>query len=524
MAEIKYNSNSLTEEIVKRTIEDTAPQAITNKGGYSYINGSLIPNALSKMLARAYRAGRIFRPGIGMTEEFVASINPDQVNNVTVQLQTNMGVHVRTLRDGSNPGTPNNDGLINTNRKLIPSTTPFNIPLRQIADQPLFFPRLMTETMVFDEIAETIANYYDNEVNGNDSYHLAKMVSYAMYRAAQSQSGTETDPSTYGDNIIVFDTSTGYTQGAGIKLLNDITALMANGDPQTNLGTFKGRRQFTATAQLLGYINNPYSGLVIPGTEQGAGLFYRPGFDLNESMRTGEQFRFAVKGYDFYEMNGQTLSFAEKWLNLPAGSLDGVLGVISTPLSYASGGVSKKSIRLLQSTENDGVVGFPFTKYGGTAYRQIFLIVSSDWTVPTKLQKTNTINAPAAVIAPTSFGDVNYEPIERVVYDANGNPTGVETIANVLAPNGDTTCAVVLSVFGTDNVPLTGATLAPTVNSVAVPYTNNADGTYTIVVPKGSAIAGSITVAGYSAGTINVTAAQTSGWNYATAVTLTASD
>lgn len=520
MAEIKYDANTMTQAVIKRTIEEYAPQAISNKGGYTYINGSLIPNALSRILARAYRAGRIFRPGIGMTEEFVSSIDPATVNNVTVQLQTNTGVHVRTLRDGNSSGTPNNDGLINTNKKIIPSTTPFDIPVRQLNDQPLFFPRMMLETMLFDEVAETLGNFDDNEINAVDGYHLAKMVSYAMYRAAQSQSGSATDPSTYGSNVITFNTANAYQNYAAIQLLNNVTAQMSNGDPKTNLGTFKGRRQFTAVNSLLGYLTSPGTGYILPGTEQGANLFYKENFDLGEAMKRGEQYRFSLKGYDFYEMNAGTLALAEQWLGLEAGALNGVLGVVSTPLSYASGGVSKKQTYLLQSTEYDGVVGFPFTKFGGTAYRQIFLIVDSSWTVPTQLQ--NKLH-PAPVCAPASWGDVEYEPIERVVYDNDGNPVGMETIANVLAPNGDTTCAVTITVLGSDKAKINNATLAPTVGGQAVAYTNNADGTYTIVVPKGSAIAGSITVASYNAGTINVTEKQTKGWNFATSVTLTPS-
>lgn len=520
MAEIKYNATSMTQAVIKKTIEEFAPQSISNKGGYTYINGSLIPNALSRILARAYRTGRIFRPGIGMTEEFIGATDPASFNNVTVQLQTNMGVHVRTLRNNNSAGTPNNDGIINTNKKLIPSTKPFDIPVRQLNDQPLFFPRMMLQTMLFDEVVETLGNFNDNEINANDAYHLAKMVAYACYRGAQKTNGSEASPSNYGDNIIVFDMSNGYQDKAAIKLINNINAVMSNGDKDTNLGTFRGRRQFTAMNSLLGIIRTPGTGFIIPGTEKGENLFYSENFDLGNAMQVGEQYRFSTNGYDFYEMNSGTLSLAEQWLGLDAGALNGVLGVISTPLSYASGGVSKKATYLLQSTEYDGVVGFPYTKFGGTAYRKIFLIVDSTWTVPTKLQSKF---APAPVCAPGSWADNDYEPIERVVYDNDGNPISMETIANVVAPNGDTNCAVTITVFGSDKAKINNATLAPTVGGQAVAYTNNADGTYTIVVPKGSVIAGSITVASYKAGTINVTASQTKGWNFATSVTLTPS-
>lgn len=520
MAEIKYDSGTATQEVIKRTIQEYAPNAVSNKGGYSYINGSLMPKALSRIIARALRVGRIIRPGVGMTEEFMASIDPAQVLSVTVQLQNNIGVHVRTLRDGASPGTTNNDGIMNTNRKTIPSTVPFEIPVRQLVDDPLFFPRLMLETMLFDEVAETLGNYLDNTTNGIDSYHIAKMIAYAMYRAAQSQSGTATDPSTYGDNIIVFDTSTAYDDLSAIKMINQLNAVMSNGDKQTNLGTFKGRRQLTLRNELLGYLKTPKTGY-ITNTEQGANLFYTPNFDMDEGMRRGEQYRGGINGYEMYEVTKDILDLACEWLGLESGDLDGILGIVSTPQNYSGAGVGKKSMYLIQSSDYDGVTGFPFIKYGGAAYRKVFLIVDSGWSVPAKLQSKL---APANVVAPARWKDAQTEPIERVVYDSDGNATGTEVIANVIAPNGDGTCNVTIKVLGTGNAPITTATLTPTVDGATVPFRNNMDGTYTINVPKGKAVSGSIAASGYTSGSISVTAANTAKWQYNTSVTLTAGE
>lgn len=512
MAEIKYDSQSLTQEIIKRTVKEYAPSAVSNKGGYTYVNGSLIPNALSRTLARSIRAGRIMRPGVGMTEEFVGTLNPSEIMNVTVQLQNNVGIHARTLRDNGKAGTPNNDGLINTQHKIIPSTTPFNIPIRQMVDRALFFPELQLETMVFDEVASTVGNYFDNVVNAIDSYHLAKAVSYAVWRY-----------NTDGDkkNIIEVNRSNGaaYADLAMIKMLNELNARMSNGDKKTGLGTFKGRRQLTATNELIGYLRSPKTGYV-SNTEQGASIFYEPNFDLDETMKMGEQYRGKINGYEMQEMNQQTLDNMCAWLGLKAGSLDGILGIVTTPLSYAGGGVSKTQMKLLQSSQYDGVVGFPLVKFGGTAYRQVFLIVAEDWTIPHELETTL---APKQVIAPREWGDAEYEPIERVEYDSDGNPTGVkETIAQVIAPNGDTNCAITLHIVDATGKAIDNATLAPTANGNTVPYTNNMDGTYQIIVPKGAVVAGTITATGYNNGTITATAAQTKNWSYNVTVTLTA--
>ncbi len=303
--EIKYTSSSLTQEVIKRTVQEYAPDAITNKGGYTYVNGSLMPKALSRALSRAYRTGRIIRPGVGMTERFIESIDPMQVMSITVQQQVNIGIHTRTLRDDGKVGTPYNDGLINTNHKLIPATKPFTIPVRQINDQPLFFPRLQLETMLFDEVAETLANFFENEVNSVDSYHIAKMISYAIHRAYKADSNAK--------NIITLDKDTAYDDLAMIKIINQLNAAMADGDSETELGASRGRRQLTLRNELLGYLRSPKTGYV-SNTEKGANVFYTPGFDLDESMRTGEQYRGSINGYEMYEMNSETIRNAEIWL------------------------------------------------------------------------------------------------------------------------------------------------------------------------------------------------------------------
>lgn len=526
MPEIKYDPTTATQAVIKKTIEEYAPQAINNKGGYTYINGALMPSALSRVLARALRVGRIIRPGVGKTEEFMAAQNPDSILSVTVQLQNNIGVHARTLRGRNSAGTENNDGLLNMRRKLIPSTTPFEIPVRQLVDDPVFFPRLKLETMLFDEISATLENYCDNSVNAEDSYDIAKMIAYAMYRGAEGQSGTATDPSTYGDNIITFDMSTAYDDLSAIKLINQLNAVMSRGDKKTNLGTFTGKRQLTLKSELLGIIKSPKTGYVT-NTDKGANLFYSPNFDdldVSAAARVGQQYRGAINGYEMYEMNDQILDLAAEWLGLPEGSLSGILGVVSTTQSYAGAGVGKKSFSLLQSTEYDGVVGFPFIKFGGAAYRKIFLIVDKTWTVPTALQSKL---APARVVAPARWADASTEPIERVVYDTEGNPTSI-AVMDVIAPNGDASCAVTIMVTNSANgTPVTNATVSPTYgasNTAVSNVRNNGNGSYTFLVPKGQSVGGTVAASGFTSGSITIAATATDKWVANASVKLTASE
>lgn len=515
----EFQPKSATEAIVARTLRDGANGALFKRSGYTYINGSLIPNALSPLPARAIRAGRIVRPGIGMTEEFTASIDPKKIQSVTVQLQTNVGVRVRTVKDGIDAGTEGNDGLINLNPKIIPSTTPFEIPLRQLEDQGFFFPQMQLQTMLFDEVVETVSNYMDNVTNGIDSYHMAKALSYSMHRGARklASSATKTDPSQY-NNVIVVNKNNVYDDVYMIKKINELNAKLANGDEELQLMSFSGPREIAARPELIGYLKSPKTGYVI-NSDIATKLLYEPNFDMTEALRVGSQSRGEVQGYQLQEAPQGIFSLVEKWLNLPAGSLDGVLGIVFTPQAYAAGGVGKKEISMLQGTQYDGVVAFPFIKYGGASYRIQYIIAYDDWSVPAALQ--NADNA-TPVKAPKEWYANGLEPIEKVIYDANGNPVGVDVVANVLKPNGGTNCAVTLTVTGTGSAAVSDALVAATANSKALPVLNNADGTYVVSVPKSTAATITITATGYNAATVNLTAKQTAGDTFAKTQSLTA--
>lgn len=508
-----YQPQSSTQAIVARLFEQMAgDSAKLTRAGYTYINGSLIPSALSPILARAIRAGRIVRPGVGMTEKFTASFDPKSVNNVTVQLQTNMGVRARTLKDGFGAGTSGNDGQINLNPKIVPSTVPFDVPLRQLEDQALFFPQMQLQTMLFDEVVETTANYLDNVNNGIDSYHMAKAIAYAMYRGARE--ATSASDITKYSNVVTIDESKVYTDTYMIQKLNEINSKMANGDTDTQLMTFSGPREIAGRPEIFNWLKTPKTGYIL-NSDISTKLLYEPNFDIREAERVGTQNRGNIAGYDMQEAPQGIWTLVEKWLGLTAGALDGILGVVFTPLAYAAGGVGKKEMAMLQSTQYDGVVAFPYIKYGGAAYRKMFIIAKNNWTIPTELQN---VNNPTPVVAPNSFYDNGFEPIEKVIYDTNGNAVGVEVVANVVKGK-NLPCEVTFNITSATGAVNT-AVLAVTNGTKTTAVTNNGDGTYTFFCTQGDALSVAISATGFTAQTITVTSANTSKAKYAKAVTL----
>lgn len=388
---------TVSEAIVNAELTNRAAEAITTVDNYQYINGAMTRNLISPILARCIAVGRIVRPDIGATEEFVNVINIDKVLSVTVELPNMLGVTTRTIGSG---GTTGNNGLINRAKKIIPSTTPFTIPLTQYNDQALFFPKLLLTMAAYDVFVETFASYADQLILSMDSYHVAKAISYACYRAgvevkAQVEFGTPVASATVS-NLIKVTLANVYDDNYMIKVWNELTKKMAAGDPSRQAMTFSGPREIAARIDLINYLLTPKTGFINNASPRGQDIILQPNFDMDAATRQGSMLRVSPengKGFALYEANSYVFDYAEKWLGLTAGDLNKVLGVVFSPQAYAMGGAATALTNLVQSSEYDGMVCFTYQKFGGTAYRKIFLIVESDFVLPAALYGAHVADA-----------------------------------------------------------------------------------------------------------------------------------
>lgn len=388
---------SVSEAIVHAELRSRAAEAITEKNGYEYVDGTMLANVISPVIARVIAIGRVIRPGIGATEEFTNVLDVSKVLSVTVQLPVMLGVTTRTI---GNDGTQGNSGLINRAKKIIPSTTPFNIPLTQVNDQALFFPFLQLEMALYDVVVETLAQYADTVVISMDSYHIAKAISYACYRAgleykAAVEYGTPV-ANVKPSNIIRIDPTQVYADNYMVKILNELTEQMSNGDPSRSALTFTGPREIAARNALINWLTSPKTGFVSNYNDYGQKLLLEPNFDLNIATRYGSNYRgdgTGTKGYALQEANAVLFNYAEGWLGIDFGALNGVYGVVFTAQAYAMGGAANAITKLVQSSEYDGIVCFTYQKFGGTAYRKMWLLVDKDWTVPAGLIGEHVVDA-----------------------------------------------------------------------------------------------------------------------------------
>lgn len=466
---------TVAQVVADRLLTDTLTEngIQPQENGYTYIDGTMVRNAVSRILAGVVGIERVVRPRICGTEKFTAEHNVDQILNVTVELDNFMGIWTRTLGPD---GTPNKNGLINFEAPVIASTVPFNIPLTQLNDQPLFFPRMQLIALPYDRIVNTLANYGVGISMAMDAYHIAKTVASTANYAKSVNSGTPED----ADNVIKVIRANVYNDNYMAQIYNEMDAKLAEGDPTRGAMTYTGPRGIVAKPEFINWSRTPNNGWISNASDIGQRILLEPTFSLDEARMYGASHKGNLKGYDLLQANKNIWFYVEQYLALNAGDLDKVLGVIMNPMAYAMGGVAEAQVMLLQSTDYAGVKGFPFHKFGGGAYRKMHIIIESDFTFPAKLV-TGTI---ARVVAPASWSQVTgkgTKTIENTLSDGQNLQIVEEAVTEPSAYQIKGTCKLVNAgaLDNLQNVLLTATNIYGDEIDTA---TSAADGTYTLDV------------------------------------------
>lgn len=488
--------------VVDRTLKDAlSAGGITQENGYTYVDGTMLRNAVSKILAQVIGIERVVRPRICGTEQFTAEHNVDAILNVVVELDNFMGVWTRSLGPD---GTPGKNGLINMSAPVIASTTPFNIPLTELNDQPLFFPRLQLISLPYDRVVKTIANYGVGVALSMDAYHIAKAVAAIANYAKSQNSSTPTS----ANSVIKVTRANVYNANYMAQIYNSFDALMAEGDPIRGAMSYTGPRGLVCRPEMINWSRTPGNGWFSNASDIGQRILLEPTFDLSEARMMGGSYKGNLKGYDLLQANNTIWHYVEQYLGLTTGDLSKVLGVIMTPQAYAMGGVAEAAVALIQASDYAGVKGFPFHKYGGAAYRKMYIIVESDFTFPDKLVTGSIakVSAPASWAQISGLGTVS---IENTLSDGQD----LQIVAPVLSEPSEYTIAGTIKLIGNAVITALVGVLVTATDKYGVTVdtdTTAADGTYELTVEGDVIVTPTITGKTFTPVSTSVTQPETS--------------
>ena len=372
---------NLTSSIIEKTLE-AAGGFKKDANGYTYIDGTVLEHQFSDITLMAVLAKSWIVPGVSCSEEFVQGVDINKVNTVYVEMQADIGPTTRTIGEG---GTENNNGIINMQPSIMVSTTVLEIPLRQVDDQPLFFPRMQLEAMRYDKVKKTLENQVDNMVLAKATHDTAIAIQYALFRASAEYTKEENSAGNLPTaQFLVVDPTQFDEKNYMVKVLDNLDLMMDAGDPEMQTMSFDGPRALAGRLSFLSAFKRPETGFVATAADAAYELLTKANFDDEDKSNifggVTETKYLDIRGYSMYKIPNQAWGYKKKWLGLESGALNGVLGVLTSPQQLATGGAVDDNTIVQQVTyPSIGVGAYPLRKFGGSGYRNIILVVDESF-------------------------------------------------------------------------------------------------------------------------------------------------
>ena len=398
-----------------------------NANGRFYLDGTMVNVELARTVAESIYIQEIFRDGQSVNGKWTTDAK--RGGAVRVMLETPLPFGSRTTSYGGRVGTAGNSGVINTNAPLLPADDEFIVYLNQVNDQMMIFPDLSREYIPLDIMSKKIASYANRVAMDRDASTLAEILAYAFWRSLNG-----------GNNLVNQGTLT--EANAYATLINTLNANLDNGDQVRGAFTFPTEgRTIIGRPSFINGIFNRNSGVILLGGDLAQEMLKNYDLDVRMSDRNyvGTGYKGYAMGFHYQTAPDYIWSLAEKYLGLPAGSLDNVSAIaVSFDATARATGVDL-GVKIIDSPNPRGALAQPLNIWGHEAFRISYVIGDSTLT-NTYLSTTLQLSAEERIypVAPNVANSENASnKIMVPIYDENGDIIGMKQIASVPSPNGD---------------------------------------------------------------------------------------
>lgn len=479
----------------------------TGAGNYPNVQDILTDRILEKIWMRNILNARIFADGMGITSRTgVVGCSSVRVPLMAPPRYSMRTISIAASATQSIPGTPGNSGLENVNLPQQVSTNGVDVYLNQLYDDATVFYKLSQDMVTLPIAAEYTAMIPETVANMEDSTILATHMLAGLARAAE----------TSNSNIVPVNLST-TTNGYLQQILNQLVSKMTN--PQTSWSE--------------GVVKYPLNTCVIVMRQS----FWDLLFSVNNGVLLGCNLAQEMLVGGGLTKDGKRVGdatfgiYSSVWIKVvpdsffnQAAALMGINGAsqyaqFSKVQAYIASGVGfafGRATADMNTLPNPGnAIGTKLQnlfRWGAANTRgsAIGMIISTENNLA---DFTNPVTGNGKIVAPESFDDtIKSYGVTNVDY-------GTAKKIGVYASN--TTTTVTLTVTNSDSDPVTDAALSVVSGGKAVGYTNNADGTYTIILARGAEADVTINANGYQQATVNISTTNTANATYATSSQLT---
>lgn len=463
MPRIIQSTFGTTEAFVKSALMGLGATQQDPNGRF-YIDGNMINVELSNVIAEAIYIEGIFRNNQSVTDRYTVDRT---AGTIRVLLETPFDSTSRTLSYGGRPGTPGNSGIIDTNPPLLPTNDEIMIYLNQVNTQDMIFADLAKEMLPLDVMASKIAGYAKSVVQDRSASTLAEIILYNVFRAMNGADNIE--------NVTDIKAENAYAE-----LINDINGKLDDGDQITGAYTYPTEgRTMIGRPQFINGLFSRNSGVIMLGGDLAQSMLKNYDLDVNMSSRD-----YVGTGYKGYTMQFHMQSapswiwtLAERYAELPKGSLDHLMAVATSFQANAVGSITDLGVKLIDANEVRGVKAQPLNRWGHESFRKSILVGDSTFTTDYLASLGFSSNTRKYPVAPQR---ANKEDTVKVpIFGMDGTITGYQVIAAGLSPNGDNWQSGIKTV-NTPNATPPGQTFTDTISVTLTDATPEAKIFYTI--------------------------------------------
>lgn len=390
--------------------------------GKLYIDGQAVNAELSQVIAETIYIKQIFRDGQSVTGKYAAGLRKNGL--VRVLLDTPLPFTSRTLAMAGRAGTTGNDGVINREGKILPSTQDFNVVVNQINDQMMVFPEVSKEFIPLDLMARKVAQYSDRVQMDRDASTLAEIIAYNVWRALND-----------GDNINTFDNTQEYAYNG---LLNQLNTKLDGGDIISGVYAYaQDGRCIIGRPNFVNGLFGSKAGIVVTGSDKAFEMLknYNLEGSMNDRKFVGTNYMGNVMGFDIVKANDYIWTLAERYLGLPAGALNDVQAIAVSAEATAMANNVDLGVKIVDSQDVRGLLVQPLNLWGHEAFRKIQLVGTTNLSTTSLAGLGFTADDRKYPCAPQQANEL-FDTISVPLFNEKGEIVGYQQVAKVPVPNG----------------------------------------------------------------------------------------
>lgn len=336
------------------------------------LDGQALRRFTSKNIKENIFQNILHLPEKGITEKFSTDVDASEIRIIR---QVAPNINARRM------GASVNGGYFNTNNALLPQSVEYGLKILYMIDDSIDFPAVMddmVEVAVADATTKNVGGIVARNINASTLAHqLASVIN-------ELNAG-------HSANTITLASATGYKDA-----LLDASALLDDGDEANGIDIFPvdGRQCFLRASARAGLMKN--GNILIGGSNYAQEMLSRGVITPDTYKKDNLEYFGELDGVPCCVVAKPVWDLAEKYMQLTAGKLDDIVGVIVAGISTGRALAFNNEVKIIDCPRGQGKTAQYKYRWGVEVFtpKGIVPIIANGKTLDTS--SAITIEAPAS--------------------------------------------------------------------------------------------------------------------------------